>query len=242
MNTKKQEIIINDIIINIVFKKIKNIHLSVYPPDGMVRVSAPFRISVDTIRVFVISRLGWIRRQRRKFEEQERQPAREYISRESHYFLGNRHLLNVIENGGRQCAVLRNKEYIDLYIRKGASILQKQAVMTEWYREQLKQIVPELIEKCQKITGVTANDWQVKRMKTRWGTCNIKAKRIWLNLELAKKNINCIEYIIVHELVHLLERRHNDKFKAYMDKFMPNWKQYKEELNKSPLRDENWSY
>ncbi len=227
-----EKIVINDIEIELTKKNIKNLHLSVHPPDGKVRISAPYRMDMDTIRMFVISKLSWIKRQQNKFKNQKRQPEREYVSGESHYFLGQRYLLNVIYTNRRKQGVeIRNKKYIDLYVREKAPKHIRERVMTEWYRKQLKELIPHLIAKWELIMGVKVNEFGVKIMKTRWGTCNPRAKRIWINLELAKKSPTCLEYIVVHEMVHLLEKSHNERFKAYMDKFMPNWRAIRAELN-----------
>ncbi len=237
-----EQIIINDIKIDVVRKDIKNIHLAVYPPTGRVRIAAPLRVNDDAIRLFAISKLGWIKRHQRKFEGQDRISPREYKNRESHYFQGKRYLLNVIEADAPPKVVLKNKTYIDLCIRPETSTAKRHEIMNEWYRQQLKKQIPELIEKWEKKTNVRVGEWQVKLMKTKWGSCNIQKKRIWLNLELAKKPIHCLEYIIVHEMVHLLERHHNDKFLYYMDTFLSNWKQLKTELNKLPVSHAAWNY
>jgi predicted metal-dependent hydrolase len=241
------QITISDLTIDVVRKNIKNVHLGVYPPDGRVRIATPLRVSDEALRLFVISKLGWIKRQQAKFAAQERQSEREYVSGESHYFLGNRYLLTVIYQnqeggeGGRPHVHLPNKTRINLIVRPGSDTAQRERVLTEWYRQQLKEVIlPPLIEKWQAATGLHAASWQVKRMKTRWGSCNVRAKRIWLNLELAKKPVHCIEYVIVHELVHLLLPHHNDEFYAYMTKFLPKWQLYRKELNAAPLRDEIW--
>ncbi|MFS8541232.1 MAG: M48 family metallopeptidase, partial [Tissierellales bacterium] len=227
-----EKIIINDIEIELTKKNIKNLYLSVHPPDGRVKISAPYRMDIDSIRLFVISKISWIKRQQSKFKNQERQPEREYVSGESHYFLGQRYLLNVIYTNKRKQGVeVRNKKYIDLYVRENAPKHIRERIMIEWYRKQLKELIPPLIAKWEPIIGVKVKEFGVKRMKTCWGTCNPKAKRIWINLELAKKSPTCLEYVVVHEMVHLLERHHNERFKAYMDKFIPNWRAVKAELN-----------
>lgn len=227
-----EKLIINDIEIELTKKNIKNLYLSVHPPDGRVKISAPYRMNMDSIRLFVISKIAWIKRQQSKFKNQERQPEREYVSGESHYFLGQRYLLNVIYTNKRKQGVeIRNKRYIDLYVRENAPKHIRERVMIEWYRKQLKELIPPLIAKWEPIIGVKVKEFGVKRMKTCWGTCNPKAKRIWINLELAKKSPTCLEYVVVHEMVHLLERHHNERFKAYMDKFIPNWRAVKAELN-----------
>ncbi len=231
MTIKTQQIQLGTLWVDVVQKDIKNVHLSVLPPNGKVRISAPHRMNIETVRIFALSKLNWIKKQQAKFLQQKREVPREYVSRESHYFKGQRYLLKVIYHQGPPRVIIRNKEYIDLYVRKGSSLEKRKKVMTEWYRRQLKARIPALIDKWQKIIGVEVKDWGVKQMKTRWGTCTIKARRIWLNLELAKKPEHCLEYIIVHEMLHLIERKHNDRFVAYLDKFMPQWRSYKEELN-----------
>lgn len=237
-----EQITISNISIDVVRKDIKNIHLAVYPPTGRVRIAAPLRVHEDAIRLFAISKLGWIKRHQRKFEGQERISPREYKNRESHYFQGKRYLLNIIEADAPPKVVLKNKTYIDLYVRPETPTAKRHEIMNEWYRQQLKQLIPELIETWEKTLNVKVSEWRVKLMKTKWGACNIEKKRIWLNLELAKKPIHCLEYIIVHEMVHLLERHHNDTFLYYMDKYLPNWKQLKAELNKLPASHADWNY
>lgn len=237
-----EQITISNITIDVFRKEIKNIHLAVYPPTGRVRIAAPISVNTDTLRLFAISKLGWIKRNQRKFEGQERQSPREYKNRESHYFQGHRYLMNVIEVNTTPKVVLRSKTYIDLFVRPDTSPEKCHEIMNEWYRQQLKQLIPEIIEKWEVIMDVKVNDWQVKQMKTKWGTCNIQKKRIWLNLELAKKPIHCLEYIVVHEMVHLLERHHNDRFLYYISKYLPNWKQLKAELNKLPVSHADWEY
>lgn len=223
-------LVIDDIDIEVIKKNIKNINLSVHPPDGRVRLSVPNRMNDDEIRRFAISKLGWIKKQRKKFKEQKRQFPKEFVSGESHHFMGNKYLLNVIETKSKQRVEINNK-YINLYVRENSTKEKREKIMNEWYREYLKSTIPKYIEKWEKIMNVSVNKWGVKLMKTRWGSCNIRAKRIWLNLELAKKNPRCLEYVVVHEMVHLLERLHNNRFKAYMTKYLPNWKSIQNELN-----------
>ena len=229
--------------VDVVRKDIKNLHLAVYPPIGRVRVAAPLRVSDEAVRLAVISRLSWIKKQKSKFTNQARQSEREYVSGESHYFQGRRFRLNVIyQTGGASRVAMRNKSSIDLYVREGADKAQRERVMLAWYRQHLKELIPSLIAHWEPIIDVQVADWRVKQMKTKWGTCNIDAQRLWLNLELAKKSIQCLEYIIVHEMVHLLERHHNERFTELMNKFMPQWRLHREELNRSALGHEEWSY
>ena len=225
------KITIGNIDIDLIRKNIKNIHLSVYPPEGRVRLAVPERMNDEAVRLFAVSKLAWITKQRKKFSEQDRQTVRKFVSGESHYYFGTRYLLNVVETTGKQHIELRGNKYIDLYVRPESTVEKREKIMYDWYRQSLKKIIPAYIKKWEEIMRVTVNDWGVKLMKTKWGTCNVKDKRIWINLELAKKNPRCLEYIIVHEMVHLLERHHNKKYKAYMDKFLPNWKSIKNELN-----------
>ncbi|MCX6266067.1 MAG: SprT family zinc-dependent metalloprotease [Bacteroidetes bacterium] len=228
--------------IDVVRKDIKNMHLAVYPPNGRVRIAAPLRIDDEAVRLFAISRLGWIKRQQRKFANQDRQSPRQYKERESHYFQGKRFLLRVIEVDAPPKVIIKTKTYIDLYVRPDTTTEQRETIVNEWYRAELKKLIPSLIEKWSTQIGVSVNDWQVKQMKTKWGTCNIEKKRIWVNLELAKKPIPCLEYLIVHELVHLIERHHNDRFLSLMEQYMPQWKFYKEELNRLPVSHGEWTY
>ncbi|MBU4581911.1 MAG: M48 family metallopeptidase [Proteobacteria bacterium] len=242
MNIESHRITVSGITVEVVRKAIKNLHLGVYPPRGRVRVAAPLAVSDDAVKLAVISRLGWIKRQQVKFDAQSRQSQREMVNGESHYFLGQRYRLNVVEHNGAGKVVLRNKAAIDIYVRPGSDAEMREKVLQRWYREQLKTLVPPLLEKWQQALGVQVADWGIKKMKTKWGGCNVEARRIWLNLELAKKPVQCLEYILVHELVHLLERHHNDRFAAYMEKFMPQWRFLRETLNKGPLGHETWKY
>ncbi len=236
------QLTIGDTNLEIIRKDIKNVHLSVHPPDGRVRLAVPAKMDEEAIRLFAISKLSWIKKQKAKFNNQDRQSPREFVSGESHYYLGSRYILNVIETSGKQHIELKNNKFINLHVRPNSTVEKRERIMTKWYREQLKEMIPKYIDKWQNVMGVQVNEWGVKLMKTKWGTCNIEANRIWINLELIKKNPRCIEYIIVHEMVHLLERNHNDRFNAYMDKFIPNWKGIRDELNDMIYESNKWSY
>lgn len=236
------QIKVNDLTVDVVRKDIKNLHLGVYPPNGRVRVAVPLRVNDEAVRLAVIARLGWIKRQQTKFIKQEREPQHEYVNGESHYFLGNRYLLNVVENSPSGNVVIRNKKRLDLFVRAGSGRAQRERIMHNWYRAYLRQVVPLLVEKWEHILGIQVADWGVKQMKTKWGACNIQKKRIWINLELAKKTEVCLEYIIVHEMIHLMERHHNERFLALMNKFMPRWETYRTELNRAPLGHVDWEY
>ena len=228
--------------VEIVRKNIKHVHLSVNPPSGRVRVSAPLRIGDEAIRAFVASRLAWVRRQQQKFASQERQTAREYVSGESHFYLGRRYLLHVVYEAGPPRVAVRNNKLIEMVVRPGSDADYRERVMQAWYRAQLKALIPPLLDKWSTVLGVHADEWGVKQMKTRWGTCNIGAKRVWLNLELAKKPAACLEYVVVHELVHLLERLHNERFYALMTRALPDWRARREELNRAPIGHPAWEY
>jgi len=236
------QITVSGLTVDVVRKNIKHLHLAVYPPEGRVRVAVPLIVDDDAVRLAVITRLGWIRRQQAKFLEQERQTAREYVSGESHYFQGRRYLLRVIyENAPARIAV-RGSTRLEMRVRPESDTLQRKRIMMSWYRSHLRQIVPSLIDHWQTVLGVQCADWGIKHMKTKWGTCNIEARRIWLNLELAKKSVRCLEYIVVHELVHLHERHHNTRFTQLMDQALPNWRYLRDELNREPLAHEDWTY
>ncbi len=236
-----EQIKLGDLTVDVELKDIKNVHLSVYPPKGRVRIAAPLRMSLDTIRIYAISKLSWIKKQQKKFQAQVREAPREYLNKEGHYYLGDRYLLKVIEQDAPPLVKIKHKT-IELYIRPNTDSRKRHSIMEEWYRSQLKNLVPSVIVKWEKKMGVSINEFAIKKMKTKWGACNREAKRIWLNLELAKKPFPCIEYIIVHELVHLFERNHNDKFVAHMNNMLPEWKQLKKELNKLPVSHRDWGY
>ena len=235
------QIRLGDIAVDVVLKDIKNVHLSVHPPTGKVRISAPSRMSLETIRVFAISKLGWIKQQQRKLREQERETRREYLDRESHYVWGKRYLLKVIESEEAPAVELKHSK-MHLRVRPGASEEKKQAIVEAWYRDRLKLAVPSLIEKWGPIIGVKVKRFFVQKMKTKWGSCNPNFKSIRLNTELAKKPRECLEYIVVHEMVHLLEPTHNSRFVALTDQFMPKWQFYREVLNRLPVHHERWRY
>ncbi len=235
---KPRKIQLGELDIEVIRKKIKNVHLSVYPPNGNIRVSAPDTMSLETIRVFLVSKLGWIRKQQEKLRTQERESARDYVDRESHFFNGNRYLLKVIEHDAPAKVELKPKT-IELHVRPGTSKKKRQVIVNEWNRKQLKKSIPTIIRKYEKLMNIEIHDFGVKKMKTKWGTCNVDAKRIWLNLELAKKPGEYLEYVVVHEMTHLLEPTHNNRFITLMDQFMPKWKFYRDELNRLPVGHED---
>ena len=242
MNTKSNKTLIevSDLSIEIVRKDIKHFYIGVHPPNGQIRVSAPLRLDDDAIRMAIISRLGWIKRKQTAFAKQERQSQREFVSGESHYFAGKRYRLKVTEEECPPKVKLFNNSRIDLTVRLGTNRDKREAVLYEWYRENLRAQLPPLIDKWEPKMQVSVNEVRIRKMKTLWGSCNIQAKRIWLNLELAKKSKSCLVYVLVHEMTHLLERHHNDRFRELMDTFLPQWRTYRDELNAAPLAYENW--
>jgi len=242
MITETRRIHVGGIAVDVVRKDIKNLHLGVYPPHGRVRVAAPVVVSDEAVRLAVIDKLAWIRRQRERFAEQPRQSRREMVGGESHYFLGRRYRLRVHERKGAAGVALRGMASLDLFVRPGSDAAEREAVLLRWYREQLKARVPALLQKWQARLGVQVSAWGVKRMKTKWGSCNVDSARVWLNLALAKKPPQCLEYIMVHELVHLFERRHGERFTVLMDQYLPHWRRTRKLLNAAPLGHESWSY
>jgi len=226
--------------VEIVRGPIRNLHLGVYPPNGRVRVAAPPSVSDEAIRLAVISRLAWINRQRERFAVQARQSAREYVSGESHYFLGRRYRLRLIEGARGGAVIVRGVHRLELHVRAGADRDARERVFLTWYRRELRSRAEPLVASWAERLDVPVPTLGVKRMKTKWGACNIDARRIWLNLELIKKPPECLEYIIVHELAHLMERRHNERFAGIVEAALPNWRQAKSELNAAPLAHEVW--
>lgn len=242
MSTRPDQIEVNGIRVDVVRKNIKNLHLGVYPPAGRVRVAAPEHLDDEAVRLAVVSRLGWIRRKQEDYVAQERQSAREIVTGESHFVQGRRYRLDVVETTGRQSVAVRGGRTLEIRARARTSASEREQLLQRWYRGLLRSQVADLIAKWEPIIGVEVAEWGIKKMKTRWGTCNSEARRIWINLELAKKSPACLEYIVVHELVHLIERRHNDRFRDLMDRHLPQWRFHRDELNRAPLVHEDWSY
>ena len=235
------QIDLGDIRIEVVRKDIKNLHLSVLPPHGKVRIAAPGHMTLDTIRVFVISKLAWIKNQQRQMQTQEREAPREYLDRESHYVWGRRYLLRREERDASPAIELRYGKLV-MQVRPSTDAVRCQEILEGWYREQIRTVVPELIAKWEPVMGVKVGRMFVQRMKTRWGSCNPRSGAIRLNTDLAKKPVECLEYIVVHEMAHLLEPTHNTRFTALMDLFMPAWQHLRKRLNQLPVRHEEWIY
>jgi hypothetical protein len=238
MNSRTQLVHIGGVLVQMVHKAIKHLHLGVYPPDGHVRLAVPLRVNDEAARRMVLGKLDWIKRHQARLLARPRPPARELVSGESHHILGQRCRLEVIYHSQRAGRVALNAGTLELHVPLGASTAQREQVLQHWYRHQLNALIPPLAEKWSKALGVQAAEWRVKKMKTKWGTCNIKARRIWLNLELARRPLHCVEYVVVHELAHLIERRHDARFKAVMDRHCPQWRAYRKELNAAPMAHE----
>lgn len=232
---------LGDLTVDVVLKGIKNVHLSVHPPTGRVTISAPARMSLDTLRVFAVSKLGWIRQQQRKLLEQERETPREYLDRESHHVWGRRYLLKLIEADEPPSVALSHNRMV-LRMRPGTTTGRRRELLEDWYREQVKQAAPPLVARWEEVLGVKVKRLFVQRMKTQWGSCRHGAQTIRLNTDLAKKPRECLEYLVVHELVHLMEPTHNTRFVALMDRFLPKWRSHRQMLNRLPVRHEDWVY
>lgn len=228
------QIEISGINIEIQKKNIKNLHLVVAPPDGKVRVSAPMHLSDESITMFVRTKLSWIKKQQEKFAKQPRQSKREYVSGETLYVFGQQYFLRVEYSYKGNSLVLEGNEAV-LTVRKESTAKQREAFVNEWYRTLLKGKIEIYLPKWESITGLHCDSWQTKYMTTRWGTCNTNTRKIWLNLQLAKKPTECLEYVILHELTHLKIRNHSKDFVAIMDHYMPYWRDIKQKLNDSKL-------
>lgn len=241
MSTEPAELLVGGLRVQIVRKGIKNLHLGVYPPNGRIRVAAPLTVSDSAVRLAVVKNLGWIKRQRARFDAQPRQPKRQMAGGETHFLFGRPYRLRLVVASARGIAV-RRKSLLEIHAPAGTTAAQREQMLQAWYRDHLKKRIPALLAKWQPRLGVEASHWGVRRMRTRWGTSNPDSGRILLNLELAKKPVRCLEYLVVHELVHLIERHHNDRFLALMDDHLPRWRQVRAELNAAPLAHEHWTY
>jgi hypothetical protein len=239
MSTGSSYLTVRGIGIDVVYKDIKNLHIGVYPPLGRVRVAAPDRLDEEQIRLAVIQRLPWIKRQRQQLKDAARQSSREMLTGESHYVWGARHRLKVVERPGR-AHVEADRDHLLLYVPEGTNTDARLRLLQGWQRTQLRAAVPGLIERWEPIIGKRVPRWTIRRMKTKWGSCNRETGHILLNLELVKKHPRCLEYIVVHEMTHLLERNHGERFTRLMDGFMPDWRARRDELNLAPLAEEQW--
>jgi predicted metal-dependent hydrolase len=241
MSTASAYLTVAGLGVDVVYKDIKNLHISVYPPVGRVRVAAPTHVDEDTIRRAIVQRLAWIKRQRAKLLAGDRQSKRQMLSGETHFVWGERYRLDVSRSSGNH-RVERSGRTLWVVASDGADADERFAVLDRWYRRELKAALPPLLKTWQERLGVEVSRVVVRRMKTKWGTCVIPSASVWFNPELAKKDPRCLEYIVVHELMHLHERRHNERFVELMDHYLPDWRVRRDELNGAPLADEEWSY
>ena len=223
-----------EISIDVVLKNIKNLHLTILPPLGRVRISAPKRMKLENIKMFALTKLVWIKKQQAKMLSQEREAKKDYVSNEEHYFLGEKYLLEVVQTSKKTSVEVVDGQII-LSVKANFTQMQIKNLLQEWYRSELKKIVWQMIAKWEKTMNLQIVELQIRQMKTRWGSCHIGKKKIIINLELAKKPLHCLEYVVVHEMVHLFERKHNQRFKNYMTHYLPNWKACKQQLNSLPV-------
>jgi len=222
-------------------KAVAHVHLSVYPPAGSVRMSAPAHLSDQALRAYAIRKLGWIRQQQAKLAGQERETPRELVTRESHYIWGQRRLLRVIEHDAPPAIELHPQRLV-LRVRPSTDAAARAAILAAWHREQVRERAAPLIARWERLLGVQARHLYVQHMKTRWGSCTPAAASIRLNTELARKPPACLEYILVHELLHLLEPTHNRRFTDLLDRHLPDWQARRDLLNRLPVRHEAWGY
>lgn len=229
-----------DIEIDVIRKDIKNLHLSVHPPTGRIRIATPLRVSDEAVRMYALTKMSWIHKHIKKHQSQARQARREYVYRETHYFQGRQYLLNIIPHSGAPYVTLESHDQLFLHVKQNATREQKEKAMNAWYRSELKKIVPAIINKWEEKMNLKVESFSIIKMIRRWGTCSTEKRTIRLNLELAKTPVNCLEYVIVHEMIHFLERRHNDNFVAYLDKYLPTWRLLRDELNEQVLAYVDW--
>ena len=240
MSTASASLTIRGIDVEVIYKKIKNLHIGVYPPLGRVRVAAPHQLDDEQVRLAVIQRLPWIKEQREQLRSAVRQSTREMVTGESHYVWGVRRRMKVVERPGRAHFELDGERLL-LYVPAGTTTERRRELLDRWYREQLRHEIPDLISKWEPVLEVSVPRWNIKRMKTKWGSCNRETGHIWFNVELAKKHPGCLEYIVVHEMTHYLERNHGERFTKLMERFMPNWRSLRDQLNEAPLAEEKWA-
>jgi hypothetical protein len=240
MSIASATLTVRGIDVEVVYKDIKNLHIGVYPPAGRVRVAAPKRLDEDRVRLAVIQRLTWIKQQQKQLRDAVRQSEREMVTGESHFVWGARLRLRVIERPG-PAHVEADHDRLLLYIPEGTDQEARTKVLQRWHRSELRRAVDPLIKQWEPVVGQSVSQWGIKRMKTKWGSCNRELGRIWINLELAKKHPLCLEYVVVHEMAHLLERNHGEGFMKLMDSLLPDWRTRRDELNNAPLADEVWT-
>jgi predicted metal-dependent hydrolase len=240
MSTNATLLIVGNMEVFVIHKNIKNLHLSLLPPTGSIRVSAPNGTAEDVIRSFVAAKSTWIKNKQQKYKDQSRQTEREYVSGETHYFLGKPYQLKVVGDADKNELSIKGKNSFLLTTKADIAVDQKEQIFHEWYRQELRLVLDKLVKKWQPKIEATPTHWRIQKMKTRWGSCNHESGRVLINLELIKKPHHCIEYVVVHEWLHLIEPKHDDKFVALLDKHLPKWRQAKEELNRFILTYEKW--
>lgn len=223
-------IVISGIPIDIQKKNIKNMHLQIKPPDGHVVISTPLSMDDKAIEVYARTNLGWIKKQIEKFQQQPRSAKRQYVSGETMYIWGKQYYLSFVPDSRKNSFKIQGNSIV-LSMRKNSTVKQREKYIREQYRRLLKGEIEKILPKWEQITGLHCESWQIKYMITRWGTCNTEKKKLWFNLQLAQKPVECLEYVILHELIHLKERTHNSIFIAYMDMYMKNWREVRKELN-----------
>jgi len=241
MSTANAYMRVSGIGVDVILKDIKNLHIGVYPPFGWVRVAAPERLTEEAIRLAIVQRLPWIKKQRDRPQNAERQSAREMVSGETHYAWGSRLRLEIVERPGHAKIEISGSK-LRLSVPSNTDTTRRRRVLDAWYRKQLKASIPDLVKKWEPIIGRDVKEWTVRRMKTKWGSCNPMSGRISLNLELAKKHPSCLEYILVHEMAHLRERTHGERFAALMDEYLPAWRAMRDQLSQVPLAHEEWTW
>lgn len=230
---------LGDIVIQVTRKAVRNVHLSVHPPEGSVTLVAPQSTRLDVARAYAISKLGWIRDKQRELQEQARETPRGFVTRESHYVWGRRYQLRVEERAAKPGVTLNHK-HIVLQVRPGADAVKRAQLMHAWHKSLLHDFIPPLIEHWQSTLGVSVKAYFLQRMKTKWGSCNAAAGHIRFNTELVKKPKDLVEYVLVHEMVHLLEPTHSERFVALLNQHYPHWREARAELNELPLGAESW--
>ena len=234
-----ETITLGDLLIVVTRKDVKNTHLSVYPPDGHVTLVTPEATRLEVARAYAISKLGWIRNQQKKFHNQARETRREFVTRETHYLWGRRYLMTIVYRDAKPEVKLDHRR-ITLFVRPGSEQVKREEIIHEWHKSILHAVIPPLIKKWEPQLGVTVADYFLQRMKTKWGSCNAQASHIRLNTELVKKPKDLLEYVIVHEMIHLIEPSHSERFATLMDKHYPTWREARAELNELPLGAERW--
>jgi hypothetical protein len=240
MSTASAYLTIRGINVDVIYKDIKNLHIGVYPPLGRVRVAAPERLDDDQVRLAIIQRLPWIKRQREQLKAAPRQTAREMVTGESHYVWGVRRRLKVVERSGRTHLEIDGNRLV-LYTPETTSLEHRRDALDKWQRQLMREALPDLIAGWETKLEVSVPRWTIRRMKTKWGSCNRETRHLWFNVELAKKHPDCLDYIVLHEMTHYFERNHGERFTKLMDRHMPDWRTRRDVLNKAPLGEESWA-